>query len=65
MGQATPPPLIGTPEQMLEQIEFVSVRTLNRIAMTEVKLRELIAALEVNLANYEHARAQIDPRTEP
>lgn len=51
--------------EQVEQIEFVPVRTLSRIAMTEVKLRELIAALEVNLANYERARAQIDPRTEP
>jgi hypothetical protein len=65
IGQATGPALIGSPEQMAEQasqVEFVAVRTLARVAFTEQKLRELIAALQANLANFERARAQLDPR---
>jgi hypothetical protein len=67
VGQATGPLLIGTSEQVAElaaQIEFVPVRTLGRFAVTEVKLRELIAALEANLANFEQARSHIDPRNQ-
>lgn len=65
IGQATGPAIIGTPEQVAEQvaeIEFVPVRTLTRVAFTEKKLRELVAALEANLQNFEQARAQSDPR---
>lgn len=68
VGQATAPALIGTPEQVAQQaaeIEFVPVRTLARIAMTEGKLRELIAALEANLANFERVKVNIDPRSGP
>jgi hypothetical protein len=68
VGQATAPPLIGPPEQVAEQvaeIEFVPVRTLTRVAFTESKLRELIAALEANLRNFDQIRAHLDPRTPP
>lgn len=69
IGQATPPPLIGTPEQIAEQareIEFIPVRTLARVALTAAKMREFIAALSANLANFEQAMGQMDPRrTEP
>lgn len=66
IGQATGPALIGSPEQVAEQvsqIEFVPVRTLARVALTEMKLRELIAALEANLANFERMQTQFDPRS--
>jgi hypothetical protein len=65
IGQATSPPLIGTPEQVAAQaaeIEFVPVRTLTRVAMTRPKLQELIAALEANLQNFDRLKDQIDPR---
>lgn len=66
VGQATAPAIIGTPEQVAaqaRQIEFVPVRPVARIAMTEPKLRELIAALEANLRNFEAAKERRDPRT--
>lgn len=65
LGQATPPAVMGTPDQVAEQvaqIEFIPVRTLARVAMTEAKLRELIAALEANLQNFERSKVAIDPR---
>lgn len=68
IGQATGPAAMGPPEQIAEelsQVEFVPVRTLARVAFTEKKLRELIAALEANLHNFEQARAQWDPRQQP
>lgn len=66
-GQATAPPLIGEPEEiaaLVQQIEFIPVRTLSRVAVTEAKLRELIAMLEANLRKFDQARSQIDPRTQ-
>ena len=65
IGQATAPPMVGTPEQVkaqAEQIEFIPVRVLARIAMTQPKLQELIATLEANARNFERAKAQFDPR---
>jgi hypothetical protein len=65
IGQATAPPLIGTPEQVAEQasqIEFIPVRTLSRVALTRPKLAELIAALEANLAKFDRMKQQQDPR---
>jgi hypothetical protein len=65
IGQATAPPLMGTPEevaQQVAQIEFVPVKTLMRVAMTEAKMRELVAALEANLRNFEQTAQQFDPR---
>jgi hypothetical protein len=65
VGQSTPPALIGTQEQIEEQameIEFVAVRPLTRVAITEDKMRELIAALGANLANFDKFRKLVDPR---
>lgn len=65
IGQSTPPALIGSPEELAEQasqIEFVPVRTLARIAMTEEKMKELIAVLQVSLAKTDQVRDVIDPR---
>ena len=63
IGQATAPALLGTPEQVAaqaEQIEFVPVRTLTRVAMTRPKVQELIAALEANLSNFDRLKQQFD-----
>ncbi len=66
VGQAAPPALVGTPEQIkaqAEQIEYVPVRTLARIGLTPSKVKELIAALEAGLRNFERTSEQIDPRS--
>jgi hypothetical protein len=65
IGQATAPALTGTPEEIAAQaqdIEFIPVRPIARIAVTEDKLRELIQAMEANLQNFEHAKERLDPR---
>jgi hypothetical protein len=65
IGQATPPPLIGTPEQIAEQaaeVEFVPVKTLARFGMTRAKLQEIITVLQVNLDSSDRLQSQIDPR---
>lgn len=65
VGQSTPPALIGTPEQIEQQamgIEFVAVRPLTKVAITEDKMRELVAALEANLRNFEKFKQSSDPR---
>jgi hypothetical protein len=65
VGQATAPPIMGTPEQVAEQaaqVEFVPVRTLARVALTRPKLGELIAALEANRDNFDRLKDQLDPR---
>ena len=61
-GQMAPPLLLGTDEQKLEQAEqiaYVAVKPLARLAMTQARVRELIAVLEANLANYEQYQQQI------
>jgi len=66
IGQATPPPLIGTPEQIARQaaeIAFVPVRTLTRVGFTRGRLVELISALQANLENHDRGVASHDPRT--
>jgi hypothetical protein len=67
IGQLTPPALIGTPDQVREQAEqvsFVPVRAVARIAMTRSKLDELIALLQLNRDQFDEAtRIRGDPRT--
>lgn len=49
VGQVTPPPVIGTPEQQqaqLEQINFVPVRTLARLSLSQNRLDELLGVLQ-------------------
>jgi hypothetical protein len=65
IGQATPPALIGDRAQIEAQvrdIEFIPVRPLSRIALTEDKVKELIAALQASVTNAERVRRMIDPR---
>lgn len=67
VGQATPPVLIGSPAQVEEQaqgVEFVPIRPLARVAITEDKMRELIAALSATMTNFEQMKATLDPRGE-
>jgi hypothetical protein len=65
VGQSTPPAMLGSPEELAEQarqIEFVPVRTLTRLALTEEKMKELVAVLQASLAKAELVRKVIDPR---
>ncbi|MGI8802478.1 MAG: hypothetical protein ACR2KV_09945 [Solirubrobacteraceae bacterium] len=65
IGQGMLPTLIGTPEEIAEQvaqIEFVPVNTLSRIAVAEAKAKELIAVLHASIDNAEKIRQTIDPR---
>jgi hypothetical protein len=65
IGQATMPALIGEPEEISAQaaeIEFIPVRPLSRIALTEDKMKELIAVLSASLTKAETLRQLTDPR---
>lgn len=49
VGQVTPPPVIGTPEQkhaQLEHVTSVNVITLARYSLTPARVGELIALLQ-------------------
>lgn len=62
-GQMSPPALLGGTEEeraeQAEQIDFVPVRPLARLAFTETRLRELVAVLEANLRNYEQHQQEL------
>lgn len=65
IGQGTVPPLIGSPEEIAEQIAhigFVPIKPLDRIALTEEKVRELLAVLQASLEKADQIRGMIDPR---
>lgn len=67
VGQLTPPPLIGTPEEIraqAEKVDFVLVKTVARLAVSPGRMRELIAALQANVDQLEQARRMSpgDPR---
>jgi hypothetical protein len=49
VGQATPPAVVGTPDQQLrrlQEIESVDVRVLARYSVTSRRLKELVDALK-------------------
>lgn len=55
-GQITPPPLLGDPEQQLEQAEeiaFVSVKPVARVALTQAGLDDLIRVLQTTRDNFQ------------
>ena len=55
-GQMTPPPLLGEPEQQREQAEeiaFVSVKPVARVALTKAGLDDLIRVLQATRDNYQ------------
>lgn len=61
-GQLTPPLLLGTPEQQAEQaneIPFVSVKSVARLALTKEGLDDLIRVLRITQENYERAQMQL------
>ena len=65
LGQTLPPALIGTPEEraeQLEQIAYVPVKPVARLALTERGCQELIANLQNVRDNYEQLRTMRDDR---
>ena len=61
-GQLTPPLLLGTPEQQEKQandIPFVSVKPVARLALTKAGLDDLIRVLQLTQENYERAQMQL------
>lgn len=55
-GQLTPPPLLGTREERLEEarnISFLPVKVLARFGLTRSRVEELIHVLEETLKNYD------------
>lgn len=60
IGQITPPPLIGTPEQQraqASQIAYVPVNPVARLALTRPALENLIELLQQTLTNYDQTQA--------
>lgn len=56
IGNLTPPMLLGPPDEQqkqLQQLAYVPIRPIARIAMTPSRLRELIQVLQQNLQQYE------------
>lgn len=55
-GQIAPPMLMGTDEEkaeQLEQVDYVPVKVVARIVVTETRLKELIDVLQTNLKGYQ------------
>jgi hypothetical protein len=64
-GQVTTPPVIGTPEEQMEQLaqyDVVPIRTLVRMGITPARLREFTTALQVALDRHDEAMKGLDPR---
>jgi hypothetical protein len=55
-GQITPPVLLGSPEQRIQQagrLGFVPVKTVARFGMTRARLEELIGVLQTTARNFD------------
>jgi hypothetical protein len=62
LGQTVPPALIGTPQEQteqLEQIAYVPVKPVARLALTRSRMEELVAILQVNLEQYDQLVEQM------
>jgi hypothetical protein len=68
LGQITPPAIIGSTEEerreQAEQITFVPIKPIIRFSLDRIRMRELIATLQANLDQLEHATTMKpgDPR---
>jgi hypothetical protein len=55
-GQVTPPVLLGSPEQLAQQVRrlgFIPVKTVARFSMTRARLEELIGVLQATVRNFD------------
>jgi hypothetical protein len=62
-GQATPPPLVGSPDEVREQVdalESLEIKPLVRLAITPDTVREFIRVLRGNLEKYEQGLARLE-----
>jgi hypothetical protein len=62
IGQTVPPALVGTPQEQaeqLEQIAYVPVKPVARLALTRSRMEELVTILQMNLENYDQIRQQL------
>lgn len=62
VGQTVPPALIGTPQEQaeqLEQIAYVPVKPIARLALTRARMEELIALLQLNIDQYDQIVEQM------
>jgi hypothetical protein len=60
-GQITPPILVGKPEQQAAQVEeipFVAVKPVARLALTKAGLDDLVRVLRATQENHERAQEQ-------
>ena len=56
VGQLQPPPLLGSPEEKMEQLKtmtYVPVKVVARFGMTRQRLAQLVEVLQTNLQNYD------------
>jgi hypothetical protein len=56
LGQVTPPVLLGSPEQLAQQVErlsFVPVKTVARFGLTRTRLEELIGVLQATARQFD------------
>src|SRR5688500_2024428 len=63
IGQGIPPPLLGTPEEIEDQIAAIThvpVKPLARLSLTEETLQQVVTILQDNLQKYRHAQAQAE-----
>jgi hypothetical protein len=68
IGQTLPPAPIGTPgerAEQLEQIGYVPVKPILRLAFTRERLECLDAILQTNLDQYKDLRREIEGGDEP
>jgi hypothetical protein len=66
LGQMVPPALIApTPEErrtQAEQVSYVPIKPLARVAFTRQRLIELVNTLQANIDQYDEFQRQQDPR---
>lgn len=58
IGQGVPPPLLGSPDEIREQVNHlthVPIRPLARLSLTEETLQQLLSILQENLGMYQSA----------
>ncbi len=61
VGQMTPPALIGTLQEradQLEEIAYVPVKPIARLALTRADVQQLVSTLNANLDQHEELRRQ-------
>ena len=56
IGQLTPPVVLGTPAQQVqqaEQLSYIPVNTVGRFGLTRERLQELIGVLQITARNFD------------